>query len=55
METTYSFFLKNREEAVEVEGVKLDDDGTKITVTNARNQVVGVFAWSELQGFVAEG
>jgi hypothetical protein len=54
MKMTFSFYLKNREDAVETEGVKLDDDGTKVTVRDAKNSPVAVFVWSELQGYMVE-
>ena len=53
MAKTYSFYLKNREDAVEVDGDRLDDDGAKIVVTE-HNIPVAVFAWAELQGYVTE-
>ena len=46
MENTFGFYLKGREDAVEVDGVKLDDDGAKVTVTDAKNRTVAVFVWS---------
>lgn len=54
MEKTYSFYLKNRADAIEVNGAKLEDDGVKVTVTNAKNLTTAVFAWTELQGYSVE-
>ena len=54
MEKRYAFYLKDRKDAVEVDGVKLDDDGAKVTVTDANNVLIAVFVWSELQGYTAE-
>jgi hypothetical protein len=51
---TYSFYLRDREDAVEVEGAKLDDNGTRVTVTDDENRVVAVFVWSEMQGYSTE-
>ena len=53
MSKTFSFYLKNREDAVEVDGDKLDDDGAKVAVTDGNAQVA-VFVWAELQGYTVE-
>jgi hypothetical protein len=52
--TTYVFYLKDREDPVEVEGRNLEDNGTRVTVTGDHNIVVAVFAWAELQGYTLE-
>jgi hypothetical protein len=54
MDKTFTFYLKSREDAVEVDGVKLNDDGTRIQVLDERNAVIGVFVWAELQGYTVE-
>lgn len=54
MEKTYSFYLKNREDAIEVDGAKLVDDGVRVTVTNGKDVPTAVFAWTELQGYTVE-
>ena len=54
MEQTYSFYLKAREDAVEIDAAKIEDDDTRVRVLDERSAVVGVFAWSELQGYTVE-
>jgi len=54
MEKTFSFYLKNREDAVEIEAFKIDDDGTRVKVLDDRNAEVAVFLWAELQGYTVE-
>jgi hypothetical protein len=51
--TTYTFYLKDREDPVEVEGRKLEDDGARVTVT-VDNFVIAVFVWTELQGYTVD-
>jgi hypothetical protein len=50
----FAFYLKEREDAVEIEGAKINDDGARVTVTDDRNNIVAVFVWSELQGYSVE-
>jgi hypothetical protein len=54
MDKTYSFFLKNREDAVEIEAAKLEDDGARLRLLDDHNVEVAVFVWSELQGYTVE-
>ena len=54
MEQTYSFYLKDREDAVDIDAAKLEDDGTRVRVFDERNLVVAIFVWSELQGYTVE-
>ena len=54
MEKRFSFYLKDRKDAIEVEGVKLQDDGARITVVDQTNAAIAVFLWSELQGYTIE-
>ena len=54
MDKTYNFYLKNRGEAIEVDGARLVDDGVKVTVSNGKDVATAVFAWTELQGYTIE-
>jgi len=54
MEKRFCFYLKDRKDAIEVEGVKLQDDGARITVVDQANATIAVFLWSELQGYTVE-
>ena len=54
MDKTYNFYLKNRGEAIEVDGARLEDDGVKVTVSNGKDVPTAVFAWTELQGYTIE-
>ncbi len=51
---TYSFYLKSREDAVEIEGDSLEDDGTRVRVIGRGNASIAVFVWAELQGYSSE-
>ena len=54
MEQTFSFYLKSREDAVEIDAAKIEDDGTRVKVLDEKNSVVAVFMWTELQGYTVE-
>jgi hypothetical protein len=53
-EKRFSFYLKDRKDAIEVDGAKLQDDGARITVVDETNAAIAVFLWSELQGYTVE-
>ena len=54
MEKTFTFYLKSREDAVEIDAAKIEDNGTQVKVLDDRDGVVAVFVWTELQGYTVE-
>ena len=54
MEKTFTIYLKNREDAVEIDAARVDDDGTHLKVLDDANHLVAIFVWSELQGYTVE-